>query len=507
MSLDATLSIASGSLANINRQLALVSQNVANAATPGYAREVSTQQSLTAAGLGMGVRSGPAQRNIGAALQASMLQQNAAVSGLQTRQAALQAIDAALGTPGQASDLPSLLGKMQDAFSTLASGPDSQTQQQAVVSAAGTLASGINALSSTYTSQRQAANDAIQSDLTTLNGAMGTISSLTKQIVTLKSSGQSTADLESQRDAALQSVSQIVNLKVLQQDNGNVVLVLGSGLSPSLDTPNPFSTAPATIGAGSAYPGGGIPAITLGGADVTAQLVGGSLGANIALRDSTLPTDQAELDEFSRNLASRFDAQGLRLFSDPSGNVPSGGGVPVQSGYVGFAASIQVNPAVQSAPSLVRDGTQAVAGSPTGASAFTPNPAGGPAGFTTLITRVLDFALGSEAQSGVAQPAFHTTGLGPTGAASSPYAGSGALGDLATAMVGAQAQDSAAATGQLATEQAVQTTLQSKFSAQSGVSMDTEMSTMVQLQNAYGASARLISAAQAMWTQLLSTVQ
>jgi flagellar hook-associated protein 1 FlgK len=507
MSLDASLSIASGSLANINRQLALVSQNVANAATPGYAREVSTQQSVTAGGLGMGVHSGPAQRNIDAALQAGILQQNATVSGLQTRQAALQAIDAALGTPGQGSDLPSLLGKVQDAFSTLASGPDNPTQQQAVVSAAGTLASGINTLSNVYTSQRQAANDAIQSDLNTLNSAMGTISSLTKQIIVLKSSGQSTADLESQRDAALQSVSGIVELKVLNQDNGNVVLVLGSGLSPSLDTPNPFSTGPVTIGAGSFYPAGGIPAITLGGADVTSQLAGGSLGANIALRDKTLPADQAELDEFSQNLASRFEAQGLRLFTDPSGNVPSGGGVPVQSGYVGFAAGIQVNSAVQSVPSLVRDGTQAVTGSPTGASAFAPNPPGGPAGFTTLVTRVLDFALGTQSQSDVTQPAFHTAGLGPTGAVSSPYSGSGALGTLATAMVGAQAQDSAAAASKLATEKAVQSTLQSKFSAQSGVSIDTEMSTMVQLQNAYGASARLISAAQAMWSQFLNAVQ
>ncbi len=181
--------------------------------------------------------------------------------------------------------------------------------------------------------------------------------------------------------------------------------------------------------------------------------------------------------------------------------------MPAQSGYVGFAASIGVNPAVQATPSLVRDGTQAVAGSPTGASAFTPNPAGGPAGFTTLITRVLDYALGTQAQSGVAQPAFNTAGLGPAGPLSSPYAGAGALGALATAMVGAQSQDSAATTGQLGTEQAVQTTLQSKLSAESGVSIDTEMSTMVQLQNAYGASARLISAAQAMWTQLLTAVQ
>ena len=57
------------------------------------------------------------------------------------------------------------------------------------------------------------------------------------------------------------------------------------------------------------------------------------------------------------------------------------------------------------------------------------------------------------------------------------------------------------------TEQAVQTTLASKLSAQSGVNMDTEMSHMIQLQNAYGANARVIATVQAMWTQLLQAVQ
>ena len=207
--------------------------------------------------------------------------------------------------------------------------------------------------------------------------------------MTLKAAGLSTADLESQRDVALQSVSQIVDAKVLAQENGNVVLVTGSGLSLPIEAKNPFSTSVATVGPGAYYPGGGLPGITLGGADVTAQISGGRLGANLTLRDTTMPTYQGELDEFAHGLASRFDAQGLRLFSDPSGNVPAGGGAPVQSGYVGFASAIGVNPAVE----------------------------------------------------------------------------------------------------------------------EGGVSIDTEMSTMVQLQNAYGASARLISAAQAMWTQLLSSVQ
>ncbi len=507
MSLDAALSIASGSLANINRQLALVSQNVANASTPGYVRETSTQQSVTADGVGMGVRSGPAQRSIDAVLQAGVLSQNAAVSALQTRQAALQAIDTAQGTPGQGSDLPSLLGNLQDAFSTLAGNPGNGTQQQAVVSVAASLASGINALSGVYTSQRQAAQDAIGSDVGSLNTALGTVNALTQQIITLKASGQSTADLENQRDASLQDISHLVDLKVLQQDNGTLVLNLGSGLSVPLGTSNPFSVAPASIGAGAYHPGGGIPGIMLGGADVTVQVTGGSLGANIALRDATLPTDQGELDEFAHGLASRLDAQGLRLFSDPAGAVPSGGGTTPQAGYVGFAAQIQVNPAVRANPAAVRDGTQAVAGSPTGASAFTPSPPGGPAGFTGLTSRVLDYAFGNQVQSGVTQPGLNTSGLGPTGTLAAPYGGNGSLATLATALVGAQAQDSAATTSQLTSEQAVQTSLQGKLSAESGVSIDAEMSTMVQLQNAYGASARLISAAQAMWTQLLGTVQ
>jgi flagellar hook-associated protein 1 len=52
----------------------------------------------------------------------------------------------------------------------------------------------------------------------------------------------------------------------------------------------------------------------------------------------------------------------------------------------------------------------------------------------------------------------------------------------------------------------VQSALTAKFSSVSGVSMDTEMSHMIELQNAYGANARVIASVQAMWTQLLNAV-
>jgi flagellar hook-associated protein 1 FlgK len=340
-----------------------------------------------------------------------------------------------------------------------------------------------------------------------LNTTLTTIGKLSDQIVQLQASGQSTADLENQRDAALSSLSQMVDIRYTEQPNGDMLISTSSGLSlPIHGSSAPFAIALANLGATSYYPGGGAPAITLNGVDVTNQIGGGSLGANLELRDDTLPTCQAELDEFAETLSTRFDAQGLTLFTDSTGTVPSSTGSPAQTGSVGYASTIQVNPVVVATPSLVRYGTHAVTGSTTGASAFTPNPSGGPSGFTDMITRVLDYALGDQVQAGVAQPSSSVTGLGPAGSLSAPYTGSGDLASLATVLVGTQAQYSSTTSTQLTTEQSIQTTLSSKLSAQSGVSIDTEMSTMIQLQNAYSANARVIAAVQSMWTQLLQSV-
>jgi len=493
MGLDGALAIASGGLANINGQLALISQNVANASTPEYAAEISTQTSVTANGEGLGVHSGPATRLVDTGLQASVFNENSVVSGLQTEQTALQAIDAAQGTPGQNDDLASLLNNVEDQFSTLLNDPSNQAQQSQVVSSATALTQQINALSTTYSSQRQSAQDTIVTDVATLDSTLDNIGTLNQQIVAAKSIGNSTADLENERDADVQSLSQLVSVKTLVQANGDMLVTTSAGLMlPTVGAENQLTTSDAIVAPGSWYPGGGVPAITLGGADVTSQFQGGSIGANIELRDKTLPTCQAELDEFAQNLASRFSAQGLALFTDPTGAVPAGGGVPVQSGYVGFAGTIQVNPAVQADPSLVRDGTAA--------------PPPGLAGYPDVIENVLNYTFGSEQSPGVPQPPSNTSGLGASGTLNAPYTAPPTLGGIAATLVAAQAQESASTTSQLSTEQAVQTTLASKLAAGSGVSMDTEMSNMISLQNAYGANARVLSTVQAMWTQLLNSV-
>jgi flagellar hook-associated protein 1 FlgK len=130
----------------------------------------------------------------------------------------------------------------------------------------------------------------------------------------------------------------------------------------------------------------------------------------------------------------------------------------------GFAQGLRVSAAAVATPSITRDGT---------------GPAGA-AGSTALINNVLDRVLGSAP---------------------------GGLVATASALVSQNAGLAADAAGKLATGQAVQESLDKKLADGTGVSIDTEAADLIRLQNAYAANAKVITAAQAMWTQLLDSVR
>ncbi len=497
MSLQGALSIASGGLANINLGLTLVSQNVANAGTPQYVTEKTTQQSLSAGSLESGVEAGPAILATDPAVQAQLASAVSDNAGAQTISTALGTITSVLGTVGQSNDLGSQLTAVQNAFSSLLNDPASGTQQSAVVQSAGTLAAGINTLAQAYGQARQAAQNNLVSQVGQLNTALGTIGTLTTQIMGLQGLGQSTADLQNQLAKAENTVSTLIDARFVPQPNGDVIVMTATGSELPTHTPNPLAIS--------------LPGIMFGTTDFTSQLTGGSIGANVTLRDQTLPTYQATLDEFAENLSNRFAAQGLTLFSTPGGTIPQstatpGGTTPLQTGYVGYADVITVNPQVTATPSLVRDGTTAIAGSPTGAAAFTPNTSG-LAGFTTLIDNVLTYTFGPDVQSGVAQPAMATSGLGSTGTLGTGFSPQPTLGDYANALTTIQAADGSNATTAAGDAQGLQTSLQNTVTSAIGVDMDTQLGQMVTLQNAYGANAKVISTVQAMFADALAMVQ
>ena len=167
----------------------------------------------------------------------------------------------------------------------------------------------------------------------------------------------------------------------------------------------------------------------------------------------------------------------LPLFTDDgqpiTGAITTGG-----SQTTGLAGTIEVNPALAASPSdLVAYAANTAAGDPT-----RPN---------FLLSQMTNAVL-------TYSPA---TGLGT---ASTPY--SGTLSQYMSAVVSQQSQAANAATNLQQGQDTVLTALQQRFNDQSGVNIDTEMSNLIALQNAYSANARVMSTVEHMMSDLLQAV-
>lgn len=505
MSLDAALGIASSGLLAVQRALAQAGSNVANANTAGYTAKSLPLQSRDLGPGPAGVATAEAQRAVDAALVRQIGSASADQAAATLRERLLKGIETAYGGVTGVDSQGSLaedVNALRAAFTSLQASPEDAALQRAVVAAAQKVANGFNAVGAAIGDARQQAQDEINNQVGIVNGALRQIGALNQQVMLARQQGRSTAELEDQRDQAVQTLSGALKVRTVQQADGSL-LVMGAGgvLLPTDPKQDALSVGGATVAPGAFHGGAGtLPGVMLNGLDVTRQLTGGTLGEAIVQRDQVLPRYQAELDNAAGTMAWRFDQEGLTLFADASGAVPDMAQPYVAGGQLGFANLVQVNPAVLANPALVRDGDHAVPG-------FTPNPAGGPAGFSAMIERVVNFTFGKESASGTPWVGIPSGGLGPDGSLGSPFNPPPGLTDYAATIQSVHANNRAVAAAAKDQAGGVVASLQQRFNTQSGVNVDAEMTNMIRLQQAYAANARVVGSVQQMWDALLGAVR
>ncbi|UPY36840.1 flagellar basal body rod C-terminal domain-containing protein [Sediminicoccus sp. KRV36] len=508
MSLDLALGIAKSGLQATQRALANVSQNITNADTPGYTRKTGAAESRTAAGMPLGVRLGDARREVDQALLNERDARGGEAAAAGVRERLLSGIEAMHGSAAAGENLGDTIAALRTSLTGLRAAPGEGGLQRDAVNAARNVASRFQDVAGAVTDARQQAHDGMVREVALVNAGLRDIAQLTIGIRGDRSRGLGTSGLEDQRDQALAKLSESLPIHALHQADGGLVLLSKSGFALPLDPDgDAISASMADLGPSSFHGGGGdIPPILLGGTDITRQLGGGRLGEYVALRDTTLPRYLAELDLAAATLTTRFDQQGLRLFTGRFGEVPDAT-LPYNdstSGQIGFALQIRVSDAVAGNPALMRDGTQAVAETSGGPSAFNPNPADGPAGFATLLDRILDHSLGETVREGVEWPPIASGGIGPDGSLNSPFIPPRSIGDYAATLTGLQTGDRAAASAARERAEGLRVGMDARFQRESGVDPDAEMAALIRLQNAYAANARVMNTAQQMWEQLQS---
>jgi flagellar hook-associated protein 1 FlgK len=317
VSLSAASSIAFSGLSAAQVQISVASSNIANADTAGYTEKIANQASSVTAGVGTGVVVTGIASTVDKLLLKSLVGATSDLGSADTINSYVAELAQLYGSTGSSdgstagTSLANTLASFESALSSLASSPSSASLQSNAVSALDDVATQLRETSSSIQNLRANADQDISSSVDDVNNDIQQIADLNAQIRQDAAAGQSTADLEDQRNTALQDIASQMNVSYYTASNGDLQVYSSSGQALVDSTAHTLSYTPAadvtastTYGSGSSS---GFSAITVNGVDITSQITSGKIGALITLRDQTLPAAQSQLDQLAQQLASSIN--------------------------------------------------------------------------------------------------------------------------------------------------------------------------------------------------------
>ena len=307
------LSIGQSALAAAQVGLSTTGHNIANAATPGYNRQVVVQgaalpQNFGFGFMGQGTEISTVKRIYNEYLGNQVQTAQASKSGLDSYYAQIKQIDNLLGdaTTG-------LSPVMQDFFSSIqdvTSNPSSIPARQGVLSTAEALASRFQSLAGRLEEIEQGVNSQILSSVDSINTYAQQIASLNDAIGRAqRATGQPANDLLDQRDQLILELNKEIKTTVVKQGDGNYNVFIGNGQPLVVGTTTyqlanvASPTNPERIEVAFRASSGDL--VIVGDAGV----VGGKLGGLIEFRSQTLEPAQNALGRVAIGLADTFNTQ------------------------------------------------------------------------------------------------------------------------------------------------------------------------------------------------------
>jgi flagellar hook-associated protein 1 FlgK len=294
--------------------LGVVSNNVANINTQGYARRVVNQQTLTAGGQLMGVDIASVQRVVDKFLQQETLSAGGAAAQYDTQADLFSKLNSLLGGPGDNQSLATGLTNLQKAFALASQAPTSPSSATAILNALNGLSNDINTVSRTISSLQAEVDNQVASTVSDTNGLIRQVFDLNTQIRNSVAAGGDGSALADQRDLALQSLAQKLDIKIATGSDGSVQVSTADGFNLVSNTYAQLSYAGGAKGGvygniqiQDVNPGTGQP---IGAATAfDTHITGGALKGLIDMRDRQLGGLSQSLGNFAQQTAQAFNAQ------------------------------------------------------------------------------------------------------------------------------------------------------------------------------------------------------
>jgi flagellar hook-associated protein 1 FlgK len=480
-----------------NTRLAeLVSRNMANATNEGYAARTVSLTARVIAGEGSGVQVGGATRAGDPMLTIDRRKADARAAMDNATSSALSKLSGLL-VPGNGGEtLSEKFAALDNALRGLEAAPESSSNQFLALNAAKNVASALNHVSDEATRMRMAADADIALQVTKLNETLEGVDRLNIEIRKGAAAGLDVTALQDERDRQLNTLNAIVPIRAVERADGGVTIYTQGGavLMDPTAVKVDFQATP-MFGGAETLESGALSGLTMRGLDATPTgtpastlLMGGTLEAAFRTRDQMIPEFSAQADALAADLLNRFGDLGLdgQLFVDaydPAALNVTG------AQQIGLASRIAINPAVDPAQGgevwRMRDGMTAAAPSALAAD-------------STLIRAMVDaFA----EQRPVQQPVNPNP---PNGIWALPaFSGSQSAMQLAEGLASVRENAAAKAQETATFSRAVQSTMRDAEMRLTAVDTDAELRSILAIEKAYAANARVLQAVDEMLKRIL----
>lgn len=472
MSISGSLSSALSGLTAAAKAAEIVSSNIANASTEGYGRRELVTSARSIGTGGQGVQIIGVHRHVDPVLLSDRRGAEASQADRQVRATFFQRLESAVGTPDSAVSLGARIADFDAALLEAASLPDSEARLARVAETARNLASQISSAAQAVQTARADADDRIAADVTLLNRTLAQIAELNGHIQTSTSGARDPSALIDQRQQLIDSISAIVPIREISRENGQIALYTTGGAMLVDGRAGVFGYDPAgIITPEMSISSGSLSGLSLNGrplatAGSNSPIMGGRLAANFAVRDTLAPEAQIKLDAIARDLMERFASPGVdpTLAPGDAGLFTDQGGALNPATELGLAQRLTVNAAIDprqgGALWRLRDGLGAAA----------PGLAGNAARLVAL-------------QSALTEARLPASGQFMTGARSF----SALQGDMLSAMVSSRLTAQSESSYAAARTQAL-----SQLELAGGVDTDQELQSLLMVEQAYTANAKVI---------------
>ena len=291
--------------------LSVTSNNIANANTPGYAKETAEltnamPQSAGSAPIGAGVQVAQISRAFNQLSANQLNSSQSSLGQLNSLQSYTNQIDNIVGTT--AGGLSTALQNYYGAWSTVANNPTSAAARQALLTQAQGVATAFQTTSGQLQGLNTSINSGITADVTQINSIASSIASLNQQISvgTANAGGQPPNDLIDQRDQLVSNLSKLVGISTTTEKSGAVNVFVGNGQALVLNT-----TATALTTIPNQFNASQLEVSTTANASnpISSQITSGDLGGLLTARTQAVEPALNQLGQIAIALSQSANAQ------------------------------------------------------------------------------------------------------------------------------------------------------------------------------------------------------